>query len=230
MEKLLVIEDDQSIAKSMAYRLRQEGYEVEMAHDGGAGLTKFRQFQPDLVLLDLMLPGMPGLEVFRELRRKTDVPVIIVTAKGEESDRVTGIELGADDYIVKPFYMRELLARLRMILKRARTGGTKAVDESQAPLRIGDLVIDLAGHTVLLRGQEVELRRKEFALLATLARNRGRVLTRTLILEQAWGDDQYVDEHTVDVHVSWLRMKLEDEPRQPRRLVTVRGVGYKLVG
>jgi len=228
LERILVIEDDKSIANSVTYRLRQEGFEAETAYDGPSGLEKFSVGEYDVVILDLMLPGLHGFEVLRGLRRKSDVPVIMLTAKGELQDRVAGIEVGADDYIVKPFYMSELLARIRMVLRRARGAG--AATEEEEALVVGDVVIDPAGRTVTVRGQEVALRRKEFELLECLARNRGRVLTRQTILDQVWGTDEYIDEHTVDVHISWLRKKIEQDPANPTLILTVRGVGYKMAG
>lgn len=226
--RILVIEDDKTIANSVTYRLRQEGFEAEAAYDGPSGLEKFSAGWYDLVILDLMLPGLHGFEVLRGLRRKSDVPVIMLTAKGELQDRVAGIEVGADDYIVKPFYMSELLARVRMVLRRGR--GTEAATDEGEALVVGEVEIDPAGRTVTVRGQEVVLRRKEFELLECLARNKGRVLTRQAILDQVWGRDEYIDEHTVDVHISWLRQKIEEDPGDPTLILTVRGVGYKMAG
>ena len=222
--KILIVEDDPAIADSVAYTLRQEGFETVVTRDGPTGLAESLAGRPDLVILDLMLPGMDGLDVFRALRRHSAVPVVMLTAKAAESDRVAGIELGADDYIVKPFYMRELVARVRMVLRR----DDGAVREEDEVLRVRDLVVDRAGRTVTVAGREVNLTPQEFALLECLARNRGRALTREVILEQAWGESEYIDPRTVDVHVRWLRQKIEEQPAEPRRLVTVRGVGYKL--
>lgn len=221
---MLIIEDDKGIADSVAYTLRQEGFQVQVAADGPSGLEAFRSFRPDLVILDLMLPGLHGFEVFRAIRRHADTPVVMLTAKAEESDRVAGIELGADDYVVKPFSMRELIARVRMVLRRARA----ACEPDEEILQLGELVIDRARHVVTVRGEEVTLTPKEFALLDYLARNRGRALTRAIILENVWGGDQFIDEHTVDVHIRWLRQKIERHPSQPKLIQTVRGVGYRL--
>jgi DNA-binding response OmpR family regulator len=224
MAKVVIVEDERSIADSVAYTLKQEGFEVVVAYDGPNGLAEALGAKPDLVVLDLMLPGMDGLDVYRALRRHSSVPVIMLTAKASESDRVAGIELGADDYIVKPFYMRELVARVKMVLRRAQ--GRVVQDEEV--LRVRDLVVDGARRLVTVGEREVQLSPQEFALLHCLARNRGRALTRTVILQQAWGEADYIDEHTVDVHIRWLRQKIEDDPGNPRRILTVRGVGYRL--
>ena len=224
MDTVLILEDDRGIADSVAYTLKQEGFSVLVAYDGQSGLDRFLADDPDLVLLDLMLPGLHGFDVLRAMRHHRNVPVIMLTARAEESDRVSGIELGADDYIVKPFSMRELVARVRMVLRRSRPEEV-AADEV---LTLGDLTIDPSRHAVTIRGEEVALTPKEFGLLEYLARNRGRVLTRAAILEAVWGSDAFLDEHTVDVHIRWLRQKLEQDPGSPEILVTVRGVGYKL--
>lgn len=224
MHKVLIVEDERSIADSVAYTLKQEGFEVVVAYDGPNGLAEALATKPDIMILDLMLPGMDGLDVFRALRRHSSLPVIMLTAKASESDRVAGIELGADDYIVKPFYMRELVARVKMVLRRAQ--GSVVGDEEV--LRVRDLVVDAARRVVTVGGDEVQLSPQEFALLHCLARNRGRALTRAVILQQAWGETEYIDEHTVDVHVRWLRQKIEKDPSNPTRILTVRGVGYRL--
>jgi len=224
-EKVLIVEDDTGIAGSVAYTLRQEGFETVVAYDGPTGLSEALTVHPDLVILDLLLPGMNGFDVFRALRRHADTPVIMLTAKVAESDRVAGIELGADDYITKPFYMGELVARVRMVLRRAQ-GGVPTAEAEVFTVR--DLVVDTARHIVTVAGQEIALTPQEFALLECLARNRGRALTREVILAQAWGDSEYIDPRTVDVHIRWLRRKIEADPSLPRRLLTVRGVGYRL--
>ncbi len=221
---ILIVEDDKGIAEPVQYVLRAEGFEVLVAYDGPAGLEKFEQDKPDLVILDLMLPGMHGFEVFRRLRQRRNVPVVMLTARSEENDRVTGIELGADDYVVKPFSMRELVARVRMVLRRSRN----EEDTLEDAVTLGDVVIDRLRHRVEVRGQEVALAPKEFALLECLARHRGRPLTRSMLLEQVWGTDEYIDERTVDVHIRWLRQKIERDPSQPRLIHTVRSVGYRL--
>jgi DNA-binding response OmpR family regulator len=224
MDTILIIEDDRSIADSVAYTLKQEGFGVTVAYDGQSGLDRFLADTPDLVVLDLMLPGLHGFDLLRAMRRHRNVPVIMLTARAEESDRVSGIELGADDYVVKPFSMRELVARVRMVLRRGRPEEV-AADEV---LTLGDLLIDPSRHAVTIRGEEVSLTPKEFGLLEHLARNRGRVLTRAAILDHVWGSDEFLDEHTVDVHIRWLRQKIEQDPGSPEIILTVRGVGYKL--
>ena len=224
MAKVLVVEDDKSIADSVAYTLKQEGFSVAVAYDGQAGLDDFLQGGPDLVVLDIMLPGMHGFDVLRAMRRHSDVPVMMLTARGEESDRVSGIELGADDYVIKPFSMRELVARVRMVLRRART----TIAPCDEVLDLGNLQINPSRHSVVVHGEEVTLTPKEFGLLEHLARNRGRVLTRAGILDRVWGTEDFIDEHTVDVHIRWLRQKIEQDPGNPQIVVTVRGVGYKL--
>lgn len=221
--RILVIEDDRGLAEPLSRALRAEGFDVVVSRDGPEGLAKFEQYDPHLVILDLMLPTMHGFDVLRALRRRSDVPVIILTAVGEENDRIAGIELGADDYIVKPFSMRELVARIRMVLRRLERAAAR--DET---IRVGDLVIDRAAHQVKLRDKPIELTPKEFGLLECLARNAGRVMSRQTLLEQVWRSDRYIDERTVDVHIRWLRQKLEDDPNNPKLIQTVRGRGYKL--
>jgi two-component system response regulator RegX3 len=222
--RLLIIEDDPGIAESVAYTFRQEGFEASVAMDGPTGLAEAVATRPDLVILDLMLPGMEGLDVFRALRKHSQVPVIMLTARDAESDRVTGIEMGAEDYIVKPFYMRELVARAKSVLRRAQAA---SADDDEV-IRVHDLVVDRARREVTVDERPVQLTPQEFALLECLARNRGRALTRDVILQQAWGESEYIDPRTVDVHVRWLREKIEAEPSAPTRILTVRGVGYKL--
>ena len=221
---ILLVEDDQSIADSVAYSLRQEGFEVAAASDGPSGLAQAIDTKPDLVILDLMLPGLDGLDVFRALRKHSQVPVIMLTAKDAEADRVAGIELGADDYITKPFYMRELVARVKLVLRRAKAAG----NDDQDVIKVRDVVVDRGRRLVTVAGNEVSLTPQEFALLECLARNGGRALTREIILEQAWDESEYIDVRTVDVHVRWLRQKIEEDSSDPRRIITVRGVGYKL--
>jgi DNA-binding response OmpR family regulator len=222
--RILVIEDDPGIADSVAYTLRQEGFDAAVARDGATGLDEAARRTPDLVILDLMLPGMDGFDVFRALRKHSDCPVIMLTARVAESDRVAGIELGADDYVTKPFYMRELVARARMVLRRVAAPAL----EEDAPLVVRDLRVDPARREVWVGDRPVELTPQEFELLACLARSPGRALTREVILERAWGESDYIDPRTVDVHVRWLRQKIEDQPEAPARILTVRGVGYKL--
>ena len=221
--RILIIEDDAGIAESVAYTLRQEGFETTVTADGPSGLKAALDGAPDLVLLDLLLPGMDGFDVFRALRRHSAVPVIMLTAKVGESDRVAGLELGADDYVTKPFYLRELVARVKLVLRRAEGGQAE-----EDVVRAGDLVIDRGRHAVSVAGRPVELTPREFALLECLARHAGRALTREVLLEQAWGESEYIDPRTVDVHVRWLRRKIEEDPAAPKRVVTVRGIGYRL--
>lgn len=221
---ILVVEDDQDIADSVAYSLRREGYEVEVAYDGAEGVRAGLERQPDLVILDLMLPGLSGFGVFRELRRRSAVPVIMLTARASENDRVAGLELGADDYITKPFSLRELVARVKTVLRRAE----QAASSADEVLEVRGLVIDRGRRTVTVDGREVTLTPQEFALLECLARHPGRAMSREVLLQQAWSESEYIDPRTVDVHVRWVRGKIEAEPSQPTRILTVRGVGYKL--
>ena len=225
---VLIVEDEENLLEALRYTLEHEGYQVRTASDGERGLELARKGPVDLVILDIMLPRLDGLEICRILRRETAVPILILTAKGEEVDRVVGLELGADDYVTKPFSMRELLARVRAMLRRADLAkdgarGTPPAERVQAR----DLVVDLAGHTATLRGAPLELRPREFELLALLMSNRGRALTRDQILERLWGHDYVGDTRTVDVHVRWIREKIEPEPSSPKRIITIRGVGYR---
>jgi len=223
-DTILIIEDDQSIAESVAYTLRREGFGVLLAGDGPSGLAEAIANKPDLILLDLMLPGMDGLDVFRAVRRHSNCPVIMLTAKDGESDRVAGIELGADDYITKPFYMRELVARAKMVLRRTRA---PALDDEDV-VTVRDIVVDRGRRLVTVRGAQVDLTPQEFDLLDCLARNHGRALTRQVILEQAWDESEYIDPRTVDVHIRWLRQKIEEDSSSPHLIQTVRGIGYRL--
>jgi two-component system, OmpR family, response regulator RegX3 len=220
--RILIIEDEAAIAEGIAYNLRREGYEVVRAADGETGLAEARRMRPDLVLLDLMLPGLSGLEVCQALRRESSMPVIMLTARDTETDKVVGLTVGADDYVTKPFSMAELLARVKAVLRRA-TSSPEAEDRVEA----GDVVLDVARHEVLVRGTSVELSPKEFDLLRVLMTNRGRVLTRERLLSRIWGEERYVDERTVDVHIRWLRRKIEQDASEPRLIQTVRGTGYR---
>ena len=223
---VLIVEGDPAIAGSIARSLKREGLEVTVAQDGPTGLAEAIAGKPDLVLLDLLLPEMDGLDVLRALRTHSGVPVIMLTSKAGETARVAGIELGADDYITKPVHRREVVARVKMVLRRA----AGAAGSREEMLRARDIVVDCARRTVSIGDREVHLTPQEFALLECLARNCGRALTRNAILQQAWGEAEYIDSRTVDVHVRWLRQKIEDEPAAPTRLLTVRGVGYRLAG
>ena len=223
---VLVVEDEENLIEVLKYNLEREGYNVLTAVDGEQGLELARTSRPDLVVLDIMLPKLDGLEVCRILRRESNVPILMLTAKGEEVDRVVGLELGADDYVTKPFSIRELMARLKAMLRRSRMA-SEISSASPEVLRSGDLEVDRAGHSVHLGGVSIDLKPREFELLALLVENRGRVLTRGQILDRLWGHDYVGDERTVDVHIRWLRNRIEKDPGRPERIVTVRGVGYR---
>src|SRR5581483_805980 len=223
---VLVVEDEPSLVATLSWNLRKDGFRVITATDGVAGLQAARAERPDVVVLDLMLPKMDGLEVCRRLRAESDVPVLILTAKGEEVDRVVGLEMGADDYLAKPFGMRELMARIRALLRRSAARVPEAAD---APITAGAIVLDPRGRTVRRDGAEVALKPREFDLLLFLARNAGQVFTREQILERVWAYEFFGGSRTDDVHVRWLREKLEADPAHPAHLLTVRGVGFKFV-
>jgi DNA-binding response OmpR family regulator len=223
-QRILIIEDERAIADSVSHSLRREGFEARAATDGEAGLRLAEEFKPDVILLDLMLPGMPGLDVCRTLRRKSTVPIIMLTARAEEVDRVLGLEMGADDYVTKPFSMRELVARVRAALRRQEM----VAQPSEHPrFDDGHLLVDLAGPAVEVGGEAVSLAPRELSLLRVLLIHRGRARTRQQLLDEAWGSDEYIDPRTVDVHVRWLRRKLEPDPERPRYIETVRGIGYR---
>jgi two-component system OmpR family response regulator len=226
--KVLVVEDEENLLAALKYNLEREGYAVTTAVDGSGGLDSARAVNHDLVILDIMLPGLDGLEVCRAIRRESAVPIIMLTAKAEEVDRIVGLELGADDYVTKPFSMRELMARARAMLRRSRMG-QDSPDGSAAPqtIRAGDLVVDLTAHAAVLGDRTLELKPREFELLALLMSNRGRAFTRDQLLQRLWGQDYVGDSRTVDVHVRWLREKIETEPGKPKRIITIRGVGYR---
>ncbi len=223
MTRLLVVEDEESISDALAFMLRKEGFEVCVAGDGTQALQEFDRAGADLVLLDLMLPGTSGTEVCRQLRARSNVPVIMLTAKDGEIDKVVGLELGADDYVTKPFSMRELVARIRAVLRRG------IEDEVLLPgvVEAGPVRMDVERHTVSVRGASVPMPLKEFDLLELLLRNAGRVLTRGQLIDRVWGADYVGDTKTLDVHVKRLRAKIEVDPAAPRHLITVRGLGYK---
>jgi DNA-binding response OmpR family regulator len=224
-KRILIIDDEPLIVESVSYSLKQEGYEVIAAADGASGLQLAETEELDLILLDLMLPEMNGLEVCRTIRRSSDIPIIMLTAKEGEIDRVLGLELGADDYVTKPFSMRELIARIKSVLKRTAPAG--AASEGPKVLLSNDLQIDLLGHEVTVKGAVVNLSSKEYELLRILASHPGQVLTREQLLNLVWGNDFYGDDRTVDVHIRWLREKIEEDPGNPQYILTVRGVGYK---
>jgi len=221
--RILVVEDEESFSDPLSYLLRREGYEVAVADDGPAALDEFDRNGADLVLLDLMLPGLPGTEVCRQLRTRSKVPVIMLTAKDGEIDKVVGLELGADDYVTKPYSSRELVARIRAVLRR----GAEPELLSGATVEAGPVRMDVERHVVTVNGQAVPMPLKEFELLEMLLRNAGRVLTRMQLIDRVWGSDYVGDTKTLDVHVKRLRGKLEPDPASPRYLLTVRGLGYK---
>ncbi len=223
MTKILLVEDDQTLLQMLAFNLTREGYAVITASDGVAALNLAREQRPDLVLLDIMLPELDGLSVCRTLRRETSIPIVLLTARGGEVDRIVGLDSGADDYIAKPFSLGELYARLRAVLRR----GSR---EPATRLESGDLAIDLVGHRAWRCGADLNLTPREFDLLAELIRHKDAVLTRDLLLQRVWGYDYAGDTRTVDVHIRGLREKIEDEPANPRRIETVRGIGYRFAG
>lgn len=223
MTRVLVVEDEESFSEALSFMLRKEGYEVEIAADGPAALETFDREGADIVLLDLMLPGIPGTEVCRQLRAKSSVPIIMVTAKDSEVDKVVGLEIGADDYVTKPYSSRELLARVRAVLRR------RGEEEELLPaiIEAGPVRIDIERHAVSVRGAAVSMPLKEFDLLELLVRNAGRVLTRTQLIDRIWGSDYVGDTKTLDVHIKRIRAKVEENPAEPDHIVTVRGLGYK---
>ncbi len=227
MTSILVVEDEEAFVDAVTIGLEKEGFEVLVARDGAEALEVFRANTPDLILLDLMLPRVSGVDVCREIRAESKVPIIMVTAKSSEVDVVVGLEVGADDYITKPYRMRELVARLRAVLRRVEPAGDDSDDSDAAPLVVGDVALDIDRHEVVIRGDKVELPLKEFELLALLLRNAGRVLPRDTLIDRVWGHDYVGDTKTLDVHVKRLRSKVEPEPSRPTRIVTIRGLGYK---
>jgi two-component system alkaline phosphatase synthesis response regulator PhoP len=227
---VLVVDDEQRLRDLVRGYLEHAGFSVLAAADGQAALELARQHAPEVVVLDLMLPGLDGLEVCRRLRTFSDAYVIMLTAKAEEIDRIVGLEVGADDYVTKPFSPRELIARVRAVLRRPRRGVPPTTADIPHPQRFGDLVIDQERHEVTLLGQPIGLTALEYALLTTLAAHPGRVFTRDQLLEQVWGIDYFGDDHVVDVHIANVRKKLGDEPSAPTYIETVRGVGYRFAG
>lgn len=226
--QVLVVEDDSTLRDAIAYNLERQGYTVLAASDGLKALTLARQEKPDLLILDLMLPGLDGIEVCRTLRQETSVPILMLTAKTEEADKIAGLEVGADDYVIKPFSMRELMARVKAQLRRAGFAQEpSAVPTAGEPLVFDDLIIDRARCEVMLKGELVRLKPQEYELLLFLAQNKNMALSRDLILERVWGWDFDGGSRTVDVHVRWLREKIETDPANPTRIVTVRGIGYR---
>jgi two-component system response regulator RegX3 len=224
VSRILIVEDEESFSDPLSYLLKKEGYDVAVTDTGPAALAEFEQNGADLVLLDLMLPGLSGMDVCRQLRQRSSVPVIMLTAKDSEIDKVVGLELGADDYVTKPYSSRELLARIKAVLRRL------AEPEELLPstMEAGPVRMDVERHTVTVRGEPVALPLKEFELLEMLLRNSGRVLTRMQLIDRVWGSDYVGDTKTLDVHIKRLRSKIEEDPSNPVHIVTVRGLGYKL--
>ena len=235
-EKILVVEDEVSLQETLVYNLEKQGYQVEIASDGLSALEKAHQFQPDLMILDIMLPGMDGFEVCRVLRQEMNTLVLMLTARDDEIDRVVGLEVGADDYMTKPFSMRELMARVKAMLRRLRLF-RQELDEAAAGeqkgnliLKFGRLSIDSTRREVYIDDRLIPLKPKEYELLLYMAKHRGQVLSRGMVLERVWGWDYIGDSRTVDVHVRWLRKKIEADPAQPAYIITIRGAGYRFDG
>jgi two-component system response regulator RegX3 len=227
MSRILVVEDEETLAEAISFLLSKEGFEVEMAEDGPAAIVAFEKNGADLILLDLMLPGLSGTEVCRQIRAKSSVPIIMLTAKDSEIDKVVGLEIGADDYVTKPYSSRELIARIRAVLRRGETGDAASAD---GVLTVGPIRLDSDRHIISVNGEQVALPLKEFELLEFLMRNSGRVLTRMQLIDRVWGSDYVGDTKTLDVHIKRLRAKIEKDPANPELIQTVRGMGYKLEG
>jgi two-component system, OmpR family, response regulator RegX3 len=223
---VLLVEDEDSFVEALTLGLKREGFRVQTAQDGAEALELFDVVKPDLVLLDVMLPKISGVDVCRELRRRSTVPIIMVTAKGSEIDTVVGLEVGADDYVTKPYRLRELVARMRAVLRRSPLDDAPVVGRVDA-VEVGDVSLDPERHEVMIRGEEVSLPLKEFELLSILLDNAGRVLTRDTLIDRVWGHDYVGDTKTLDVHIKRLRTKVEEDPARPSRIVTIRGLGYK---
>jgi two-component system response regulator RegX3 len=224
---ILVVEDEDSFVEALTVGLKREGFRVQVARDGAEALDMFDAVKPDLVLLDVMLPKVSGIDVCRELRRRSSVPIIMVTAKGSEIDTVVGLEVGADDYVTKPYRLRELVARMRAVLRRRGAETSSTAQVSGEALRVGDVALDPERHEVEIRGATVQLPLKEFELLEILLTNAGRVLPRETLIDRVWGTDYVGDTKTLDVHVKRLRARVELDPAVPSRIVTIRGLGYK---
>lgn len=223
MTRVLVVEDERNLREPLVYLLQKEGYDVIEAEDGNAAIENFQKLGADLILLDLMLPGLSGNEVCRAIRAESQVPIIMVTAKDTEIDKVVGLEIGADDYVTKPYSTRELLARMKAVLRR----GSEPVAQETGVLKAGPVVMDIERHMVTVNGEKVQMPLKEFELLELLMENVNRVLTRGQIIDRVWGSNYFGDTKTLDVHVKRIRSKIEDDPSRPRHLMTVRGLGYK---
>jgi two-component system response regulator RegX3 len=224
---ILVVEDEESFVEALTIGLKREGFRVQVATDGAEALDLFDAVSPDLVLLDVMLPKVSGIDVCREIRKRSKVPIIMVTAKGSEIDTVVGLEVGADDYVTKPYRLRELVARMRAVLRRSPADALPVAVGDSERLQVGDVALDPERHEVVIRGEDVSLPLKEFELLSLLLENAGRVLTRDTLIDRVWGHDYVGDTKTLDVHVKRLRSKVEADPSMPTRIVTIRGLGYK---
>ena len=225
--RILIVEDESSLNEPLAFLLKREGYETAIAESGTDAVEQFERDGADLILLDLMLPEMPGTEVCKRIRATSTVPIIMLTAKDSEVDIIVGLELGADDYVTKPYSTRELLARVRAVLRRSEVDSE---DEDESIVQVGDIRMDIDRHTVLVRGNLTQMPLKEFELLEYLMRNAGRVLTRSQLIDRVWGPDYYGDTKTLDVHIKRIRSRIEEIPSSPKLLVTVRGLGYRFEG
>ena len=232
-DRILIVEDEKALRESLAYSLEREGYAVDSAADGLSGLDSARKNSPDLILLDIMLPGIDGFEVARKLRMEMNTPILMLTARNDEIDRVVGLEVGADDYMTKPFSMRELIARVKAMLRRVRlireevSHAPSGMAQMTEPLVFGNLALDVDRHSATINGQVLELKPKEFDLLEYFFKHPGRAISRETLLQNIWGWEFTGDSRTVDVHIRWLREKIEENPSKPLRLVTVRGAGYR---
>jgi len=231
-EKILIVEDELTLQETLAYNLKHQGYVVETTNNGLEAIQKAKEIQPDLILLDIMLPGMDGFEVCRVIRRDMNVPILMLTARDDEIDRVVGLEVGADDYLTKPFSMRELIARIKALLRRVRMmkDMNTASLGAQEKYEFDGLTIDEIRREVTIEGTPIDLKPKEYDLLLYLAQHKGQVLSREHILEKVWGWDYFGDSRTVDVHVRWLREKIEKNPAEPERIITIRSAGYRFEG
>lgn len=226
-QRILLVEDEASIFEPLSFLLEQQGFEVKVSQDGNEALQVFESFRPHLVLLDVMLPGLPGTEVCRKIRQRSQTPIIMLTAKNSEIDKVVGLELGADDYVTKPYLARELLARINSLLRRSQMSAATMWEDADQLIEISEIKLDLSRHTVTVRGEEMDLPLKEFDLLEYLMSNAGHVLTRGQLLNRVWGADYYGDTKTLDVHIKRLRSRIEVDPSTPRLITTIRGVGYR---
>jgi DNA-binding response OmpR family regulator len=233
VDKILVVEDEIALQETLAYNLIRQGYEVKTCGDGDSAITEARSFKPDIILLDVMLPGIDGFEVCRIIRQEATTPVLMLTARDDEIDRVTGLEVGADDYMTKPFSMRELIARVKAMLRRIRMireeFQTEAFAEPFVPqvISLGNIELDLTRHEIRVNGQALTVKPKEYDLFFYMVQHKGQVLTRDMILERVWGWNYIGDSRTVDVHIRWLREKIESDPSDPVHLITIRGAGYR---